>query len=112
MVLRLSILSGFLFGFLWQGFLLGTVKRLSGLRRLPLWYLLGALVPFGSAVTLFHMRRCLLDAAKEKGISLEISSAALLLSTLLLPIAPMNVVALGLLQAKANLLLQAEAKEA
>ena len=108
----LTVLSGFLFGFLWQGFLLGAVKRLAGLRRLPLWYLLGAVVPFGSAAVLFHMRRRLLTAAEERGISMKISPLALLLSTLFLPLAPMNAVALGILQSKVNLLLQSEAKEA
>lgn len=108
----LTVLSGFLFGFLWQGFLLGTVKKLTGLRRLPLWYLLGALVPFGSVALLLKMRSSLLEAAKARGLEMKISLPALLLSALFLPIAPMNAVALAILQSKANLLLKEEAKEA
>ena len=105
----LTVLSGFLFGFLWMGFLLSSAKRVTGLRRLPLWYLLGALVPFGSVFALLEVRSAILREAEKRGMEMKISPLALVLPALVLPLAPMNAVALGVLQSRLNRLLEAEA---
>ena len=47
-------------------------------------------------------------SAEERGVSLKVSRLALIVSSLLLPILPLNVVALGILQSKVNKLYDSE----
>jgi hypothetical protein len=54
------------------------------------------------------MRSALLKCADERGKTLHISRAALIVSSLMLPILPVNVVALALLQRGYNRLVSEE----
>jgi biotin transporter BioY len=98
----LSVLSGFLFGFIWLAFILKSAKELAGTKKRLLCWILSCLVPFASIFVFLKLRRDLLEAAKARGIDMKISKAALIISAILLPIAPVNVVALSLIQHKIN----------
>ena len=98
----LSILSGFIFGFIWLGMLLSSIKAyVKNLKVLPV-YLLAAFVPFASVFVTLKMRKALLAECAEKGVSLKLPVSALVISSILLPILPINVVALGLIQSAMN----------
>jgi Na+/melibiose symporter-like transporter len=98
----LSVLSGFLFGFIWLAFILKSAKELAGTKKRIICWILSCLVPFASIFVFLKLRRDLLEAAKARGIDMKISKAALIISAILLPIAPVNVVALSLIQHKIN----------
>lgn len=105
----LSVLSGFLFGFIWSAFLLRAVKELSGKGKVLLSYLVSCLIPFAQIYVLLKQRRALLEAAAARGTSLRISAAALVVSAVVFPVLPLNVVGLAVLQHAANRLYSAEA---
>ena len=98
----LSILSGFIFGFIWLAFVLKSMKELAGTKRRLLCWLLSCFVPFASIYFFLSIRRDILSAAKERGIEMKMSKAALIVSAIILPIAPLNLVALSLTQHKIN----------
>ena len=104
----LSVLSGFIFGFIWQGFLLRSVRELVPNMRTLGRYLLSALVPFAAIFVLLDAREKLLAAAEARGVALKINAAALVISGIVLPILPVNVVALAVLQSAVNKLYRAE----
>jgi hypothetical protein len=98
----LSILSGFLFGFIWLAFILKSAKELAGTKKRLLSWLLACLVPFASIFVFLKLRTELLAAAKARGVEMKMSKVALIVSAILLPIAPVNIVALSLIQHKIN----------
>ncbi|MBQ9807124.1 MAG: MFS transporter [Clostridia bacterium] len=104
----LSILSGFLFGFVWLSFLLGSIKRLTGKGCTAVRWLLGSLIPFAAIYVLLRARADLLGAAKEKGIRLSIPAWLLVASGLILPILPVNILAQAILQHAVNKLYESE----
>lgn len=106
----LSILSGFIFGFIWQAFLLKSAKELAGVKRTGLLWLIGAIVPFAGIFVTLHVHRSLEKRASELGISIGSSAPAAALGVVF-PILPVNVIALALLQSKINKLYRAEDKE-
>ena len=98
----LSILSGFLFGFIWLSFILKSAKELTGTKKRALLWILASLVPFASVFVFLKLRSDLLAAAKARGVEMMMSKVALIVSAILLPIAPVNIVALSLIQHKIN----------
>lgn len=107
----LSILSGFIFGFIWLAFLFKSVNEFAGKKlKSWLWWLGSCLVPFFSIFTIVKMANKLGLAAKEKGV--DFSKSALIIPSVILtfffPILPINVVALALLQRNVNKLYAAE----
>jgi hypothetical protein len=104
----LSVLSGFIFGFIWSGLLLRSVKELrSGFKAL-VPYLVSAVIPFASIYFALKTRSAILEEAEAVGANVSISRAALIVSGLLLPILPVNVIALSLLQNGVNKLYTAK----
>ena len=104
----LSILSGFLFGFVWLGFLLKSVKQLTSKGCVAVRWLLGSLIPFAGIYVLLSIRADLLRVAKEKGIKIKLPTGLLVVSGLILPILPVNILALALLQHAVNKLYESE----
>lgn len=98
----LSVLSGFIFGFVWLAFLLRSVRAMTGRVRVLLPYLVSAFIPFAGIYTALKCHKAL----TESGTDIKISRAAFILSFLVFPILPINVVALALLQHGANKLAQ------
>ena len=109
MQIGLSVLSGFLFGFVWVAFLLRAVKELTAKTRVVLPYLLACFVPLAQIWVLLKLRRALLDRAAEKGVTLRISAPLLVITALVFPLLPLNVIALSLLQHAVNRLYHSEA---
>lgn len=102
----LTILSGFLFGFIWCGFLLKSVRKLTGkISSLPLW-LLSCFVPFGQIITVIRLRRILLAQATATGKQVKLPLIPLLILSCVFPLLPLNVIALAVLQNAINRLIQ------
>lgn len=98
----LSILSGFIFGFIWLAFVLKSAKELAGTKKRLLLWALSCFIPFAQIFALLKLRKDILSAAEKKGVDMKISRATIVISSILLPIAPMNIVALAVLQSKIN----------
>ena len=104
----LSILSGFLFGFIWTGLLLGSIRKLTGkLKSLP-WWLLSCLIPFGQIITIIKLRRLILDKAAEEGKQVKLPLLPLILLSCVFFILPVNVITLAILQSSVNRLYREE----
>lgn len=104
----LSILSGFIFGFIWTGLLLGSIRKLTGkLKSLP-WWLLSCLIPFGQIITIIKLRRLILDKAAEEGKQVKLPLLPLILLSCVFFILPINVITLAILQSAVNRLYREE----
>jgi Na+/melibiose symporter-like transporter len=104
----LSVLSGFIFGFVWLGLLLKSIKREVGKGSVLARYLLGSLIPFAGIFVLLRLRRELLAMASDKGLKLNIPAWLLAASGLVLPILPVNIIALAVVQHGMNKLYENE----
>ena len=98
----LSVLSGFIFGFIWTGYLLKSVKELTSKGKSLITFALCCFVPFASAVCVYKINKTLSEKADE--LSVDIGKNGLLHSILsiVFPILPINVITLALLQRKVN----------
>ena len=104
----LSILSGFIFGFIWTGLLLGSIRKLTGkLKSLP-WWLLSCLIPFGQIITIIKLRRLILDKAAEEGKQVKLPLLPLILLSCVFFILPINIITLAILQSAVNSLYREE----
>lgn len=109
----LSVLSGFLFGFIWLGLLLGSISRVStGTSRgkNALKWLLGCFVPFVGIYMLIKEHSAMQKTADELGVKLKGNKALYIAFGILLPLLPLNVVGLSLWQSNVNKLLNAKAE--
>ena len=106
----LSILSGFIFGFVWLGFLLESARKLLKKSRGSVaWkYLLSILVPFASIFVFLKEEKALAAKANELGVKFTKGKICHIIFGVLFPLAPLNVVSLALLQHNMNKLLNAE----
>jgi hypothetical protein len=98
----LSILSGFIFGFIWVAFLLKSVRKLSGKGMPALRWLIACLIPFASIPVLLKLNKELQEAGKANNITVGVKSWVLVVLAVIFPILPINLVALSLLQHNAN----------
>ena len=105
----LSILSGFIFGFIWLGLMLARLKETVKAKCAIVRYLLATVIPYASIPVALGLRREIIAAAKERGVNVKISKVAIIASSVVLPILPVNVVALACLQSGVNKLVEAEA---
>ena len=106
----LSVLSGFLFGFVWLGFLLESARKFFERTRGDVaWkYLLSSLVPFASIYVFLKEEKEMQKKAQEMGVQLMKGGKILhIIFGILFPIAPLNVVSLSVLQHHMNKLLNA-----
>ena len=113
----LTILSGFIFGFIWVAYLLKSIKEISGKKFSSLgWWVLSCLVPFGSIYTLLRMSSVLRSCGEERGLTLlkqpwlSIVRVVAICLTVILPILPVNVIVLALLQRYVNSVYEADEK--
>ncbi len=101
----LSILSGFIFGFVWGAFLIKAIKeRLKSTSNTVLWWLGVCFVPWLSTYYLVKSEKALIKVAEEKGKKFKSRSAWLIIMGILLPVLPLNIVGLAILQSKVNAL--------
>lgn len=105
----LTILSGFIFGFIWVGYLLKSIKEISGKKThsLLMW-LLSCLIPWMSVLTVLKMNAWISSGASMRGVDVlrqpwrSISKAVCVALAVIFPILPLNVIALALLQRHVN----------
>lgn len=105
----LTILSGFIFGFIWMGFLLKSIKEISGRKFNSFaWWVLSCLVPWMSIITILKMTSTLRGSASERGFQIlrqpwfSIVRVVLIVLAVIFPLLPLNVVALAILQRHVN----------
>lgn len=103
----LSILSGFIFGFIWTAYLFKSVREQTKSFKAKLAWLLGCLIPFGGIISAIKAFDALKAEADKKGVKMTGNKAVLTISCIILPILPVNMVALCILQKNVNKLLEA-----
>ena len=106
----LSVLSGFVFGFIWLGLLMKSVKNYCKSFKAVPAYLFSCFIPFCQIIFTLKMRKEILAVAKEKGVDLKISALPLILSSLILPLLFTNVISLAILQNTMNKIFDHEDK--
>ncbi len=98
----LSVLSGFIFGFIWAGMLLNSAKQYTQKGLSVLKWIAGCLIPFGGIFVTLKMHQQLCQAAAQRDVELKNRKAALIISGIILPVMGVNVVALAVLQDDLN----------
>lgn len=108
----LSILSGFIFGFIWSAYLFKSVKEhIKGFKNV-LWWALCAFVPFASAFLISKAYDELKTVGEANGVKIVGSKWLYIVLGIIFPILPINVIALALIQKNVNRLYEAEEKVA
>ena len=106
----LSVLSGFIFGFIWSGILMKSVKNYRKDFKILPAYLLSCLIPFVQIAYILRMRKLILETAKEKGVAVKLSAVPLVITSLIFPVLFTNVISLALMQRAMNRILENEDK--
>lgn len=106
--LALSILSGFIFGFVWLGFILNTLKKLVGERKTGLKWAICCFVPFASIYFLLKKHKQLVELARARGAEVIHIPAIHIILGIFFPILPINVISMCLLQKNINTVLNIE----
>ncbi len=94
----LTILSGFMFGFIWLGVLMRSIKSFAKKFRCIPAYLVSCFIPYGQIIYVLKMRGHILRIAKEKGVSVKIPMFPLVLFSCIFPVLFVNIPALSMLQ--------------
>ena len=103
----LSILAGFIFGFIWTAYLFKSVREQTMAFKAKLAWLLGCIIPFGGIISSLKAFDAMKAEADKKGLKMAGNKAVLAISCIILPILPVNMIALCILQKNANKLLEA-----
>ena len=106
----LWVLSGGIFGFVWNSFMINSMKKL-GIKNIVLHGILSILIPFYSIYFVSKIYKQLQEIANERNIKLANNKLAVMLLSLAFPILPLNVVGLALIQHNLNLIHEAEKNE-
>ena len=104
----LTILSGFVFGLIWLGQLMRSVKAYCAKFKALPGFLICLCVPFAGVFYSLKLRKLILAGAERSGAKVKISAATLVASSLILPMLFINVIALSLLQNGLNRVYQHE----
>ena len=102
--IALSILSGFLFGFIWAGFVFRKTKTILESKRNALMWVLACFVPFAAIFVLRNRYKALEKKFDEAGLKINVKNRIIVATIfgVLLPLLPLNVVSLSLLQRDIN----------
>lgn len=107
----LWVLSGSLFGFIWSAILCKTVKNFkSGFKSLLSW-ILSSFVPFLGIYFMLKAHGAMEERAEALGVKLINAKVLYIITGILLPLLPLNFLGLAVMQANANRIYRAEAKE-
>ena len=106
-MIGLSVLSGFIFGFIWTAYLFKSIREQNASFKAKLVWLLACLFPFGDVIAVLIAFNALKAEADKKGVTLCGNKAILAISCVILPILPVNMIALSILQKNVNKLLEA-----
>ncbi len=104
--IALSILTGFIFCFIWIPMLFKSVKKINGsFRNVLLHTLISIFIPFASVFSCVKIHKALKEKATEQGIIISDKTAAFVILGILFPILPLNIISLSILQHDANKLI-------
>ena len=104
--IALSILTGFIFCFIWIPMLLKSVKKINGsFKNVLLHTLISIFIPFASVFSCVKIHKALKEKATEQGIIISDKTAAFVILGILFPILPLNIISLSILQHDANKLI-------
>ena len=107
----LSVLSGFIFGFIWLAFLWKSVKAFVPTFKSKLAWLACTFVPFASIFFALKANKQLRAKALEMGAKPCGNSIVHVIFGVMFPILPLNIVSLALLQKSVNNLYRQKEKE-
>lgn len=114
----LSVLSGFIFGFIWTAYLFKAIKEFVGGRKIALAWALSCFVPFASVYYVLKAHKELKLKGERYGKKYlkkpwyAIQRAMFIVTCIIFPILPVNVLALSFLQRNINQLYALEDAEA
>ncbi len=108
--LGLWVLSGSIFGFIWSAYLLKSVKNLESRFKNILFWVLSSFIPFAGIFISLKAHKDMEKYAAEKGVKLINAKAVYVISGILLPLLPVNLISLAFMQANANKIYKAEAE--
>ncbi len=100
--ISLSVLSGFLFGFIWSGLLMKSLKEIKTSFKMAVPYILSAFVPFAAVYFNLKLRKAILEEANAEGAEVSINKGLVIASSVIFPILPLNLITLALLQRGIN----------
>ncbi len=109
--IALFILSGGMFGFIWLAFLKNGFKKLfggNGRGRLIAEWLISSFIPFASVYFTLKEYDKLTALAQKSGVKLTGNRAIHVVFGILLPLLPINIVSLAIMQKDYNKLVNAE----
>lgn len=98
----LTILSGFIFGFIWSGLLMRSLKEFKSRFRVLLPYLVSCFIPFAAVYFNLKLREIILAEAENKGVRVKISKGLIIITSVIFPILPLNIISLAVLQNGVN----------
>ena len=98
----LSVLSGFIFGFIWAMFAIRACKDICSRGKTILRWVIASMIPFASALVLYKMHKELSERARELDVKLTGCAALFIALSIVFPILPINVVSLALMQHNIN----------
>ncbi len=104
----LTVLSGFIFSFIWAAYLLKAIKELTKKYNNLLAWILSCFVPFAGAVYSVKLFKALREKAEGKGVKLKGCTALYAVLGCVFPILPLNILSLALLQKNVNTLYETE----
>ena len=94
----LSVLSGFIFAFIWTGMLINALKEFKSKFKTFVPFLLSCFVPFAAIYFNLKFRQIIIDEAEKCGANVKINKIVLIITSIIFPILPLNIVSLALLQ--------------
>ena len=98
----LTILSGFIFGFIWLGFLLKSLGELIGTKKKALWWVLCSVIPFVSVYFTVKAHKALSQRLEGSGKKASGHAVIFVVLGIIFPILPINIISLALLQSSVN----------
>ena len=104
----LYVLSGTLFGFIWPAFIFKAVRELAGKFMNKTMWALSCFIPFVSAFAMASAYTKLKAVADEKGIKLIGNKVLFIILGILIPVLPLNIIALIIIQKNLNRIYKAE----
>ena len=106
--IALTILSGFIFGFIWTAILSGYIKRITEKFCRVRYFIISCIIPFASVATNIIAHKKLEEKAKELDINLTGSKALYIITGIFFPILPLNIIGLSVMQYDINKILKAK----
>lgn len=107
--LGLWVLSGSLFGFIWSAFLLKSIKDFKrDFKNVPAW-ILSSFIPFVGIVYMLSVHKAMKQRADELGVKILNAQVIYIITGILLPLLPVNLIGLAVMQSNANRIYKAEA---